>query len=410
MTAIDLEKPPLFFANYEATEKVVVNQGGTYSGKTWAILDVLFLLGIQDAGSKITVVAESVPNLRRGAFKDAKDIRIDSDYYIQAYPKINESTRTFFCFNGSEIEFISVDNFEKAKGAKRDYLFVNEATGINFKIYEQLAIRTNKRIFLDYNPSSKFWVHTQIIENSSFSESYKLIISDHRNNPYLSQDKHDEIESIADENDFLVYGRGLTGIVRGTVFKKWGVIDDADFPSDYKRRWIGLDFGFKNDPTALVDVRLANGELWVKLLCYQRGLVNVNIKTYGSNTIEPSIEQELIDNNIPRTLEIIADSAEDKAITEIRRKGYNVIGVKKGGGSVASGIEILDRYHINVCKSSADLIDELTKYKWKTDKQTNEQINEPIDKYNHAIDAIRYVAMERLRNEETKGQFGFGIS
>lgn len=159
MTEKEVQKPALFWENYMSRKKVVVNQGGTSSGKTWNILDVLFVLAIQQKGIVITVVGQDIPNLKKGAYRDAKRIWSESPTYRAWFGKPNESDRIFTAANGSIIEFTSYQDEQDAKSGKRDYLFVNEANGIPYDIYWQLAIRTKYKIFLDYNPNSRFWVH-----------------------------------------------------------------------------------------------------------------------------------------------------------------------------------------------------------------------------------------------------------
>lgn len=376
--AIEIPKPPLFYANYNAKERIRINQGGTSSSKTYTILDLLFLLGIQNKGWVITVVSETIPNLKKGAYRDAKVIHSSSDLYKSYYTKINKTERTFYCKNGSIIEFISVTDEQDAKSGKRNILFVNEANGIPYNIYWQLAIRTKNIIFLDYNPTARFWVHDQLIGSSDV----KLIISDHRHNPFLTEDEHQRIESISDPELHKVYARGLTGKIEGLIYSHWQIVDKM--PTDYKKRWIGIDFGFTNDPTAIVDIRLSEGQLWVDELEYSKGLTN------------PDISRVLEENRISRRIEIVGDSAEPKSIREIQNLGWRIEGAEKGADSINAGINILQRYMINVSRQSKNVIKELGSYKWQQDRLTGLPLNKPIDLFNHAMDAIRYVGVNKL--------------
>ena len=381
-------KSDLFLANYWSKAKVVVNQGGTSSGKTWSILDLLFFLGIKEKGVVITVVGQDVPNLKKGAYRDAKRIWMADPYYLAWYDKPNESDRTFTAKNGSIIEFSSFSDEQDARSGKRDYLFINEANGISYAVYWQLAIRTKKKIFLDYNPSSRFWVHDNLIG----AKDVELLISDHRHNVFLTQEQHDMIEGISDKELWKVYARGHTGKLSGLILTNYTIIDNDMMPSveDCKMTCFGLDFGFTNDPTALEFVCLAHGKLWIDEYIYTTQLTN------------PLIAQKAREQGITKNFEIIADSAEPKSIEELRNEGLWVNPSTKGKDSIINGIDILKRYPLMITRRSTGLLDNLSKYKWKTDKD-GKDLNVPIDTDNHGIDAIRYVALARLykRRETT---------
>lgn len=200
-----------------------------------------------------------------------------------------------------------------------------------------------------------------------------LIISDHRHNPFLSDEEHAKIEAIDDPEFFKVYARGKTGKLQGLVYPNWNIVEEM--PKIYKRRWIGLDFGFVNDPTAMIDVRLSSGELWLDELIYEKGMLNSDIAREASA------------QGITRAYEIVADSAEPKSIAELQAYGFKVEAAMKGPDSVSSGIDILKRYKINITRRSANIRDEITKYRWKVDKN-DKPTNTPIDMFNHALDAV----------------------
>ena len=379
--AIKLEKPPLFFEIFNSPERIVVNQGGTSSGKTYTTIDILFCLAMSEPKQVITVVGQDIPNLKVGAYRDAKTIYSNSNDYQKWFSKPNETDRLFICRNGSLLEFKSYSNEQDAKSGKRDYLFVNEANGIPYSIYWQLATRTRKKIFIDYNPTSRFWVHEELINKPDV----KLIISDHRHNPFLSEAEHSRIESIADTELFRVYARGLTGKIEGLVYTDWELVEAL--PGNFKSRWIGIDFGFTNDPTSIIDVRLSEGELWIDEIEYRTGLTN------------PAIGKILHENKINSSVVIVADSAEPKSIAEISNMGFRIEPAKKGQDSVKSGIDILKRYKMNITRRSKNIRKELLSYKWKEDRDGN-AINQPIDEFNHAMDALRYVALNKLGSIE----------
>ncbi|NDW09523.1 PBSX family phage terminase large subunit [Dysgonomonas sp. 520] len=374
---IQLHKPPLFLKNYSSDKRTVVNQGGTSSGKTYTIIDLLFILNMQSPNLVTTVVGQDIPNLKSGAYRDAKSIWSQSSIYRRWYSKPNETERSFTCRNGSVIEFKSFEDEQDARSGKRDYLFINEANGISYDIYWQLAIRTRQRIFIDYNPTSRFWVHDRLLGK----DDVELIISDHRHNPYLSEEEHARIENIEDKELFRIYARGLTGKLEELVYQNWELVDAI--PEECKGRWIGIDFGFTNDPTSIIDVRLSEGMLFLDEIAYQTGLTN------------PHIAEILRENGIQSDLNIVADSAEPKSIAELQNRGFRIEGAQKGVDSINIGIDILKRYPLRITRRSKNIRKEILAYKWRKDRDGN-ILNQPIDSFNHALDAIRYVALNKL--------------
>ncbi|MDB4926789.1 terminase large subunit [Mucilaginibacter sp.] len=380
MTANEYEASVLFKQNYASTAHIVINQGGTSSGKTYAIIQVLFCLACEKEKQVITVVGQDIPNLKAGALRDALGIYNGSIQLKKLVKNFNKTDRIFEFYNDSIIEFKSYKDGQDAKSGKRDYLFINEANGIEWNIYTELALRTKIRIFIDYNPNTEFWVHTNLIGKLGV----QLIISDHRHNPFLEQNMRDKIENIkdVDPEQWKVYARGLTGKINGLIFNNWYVCDNI--PQDAKRIAVGLDFGFTNDQTGCVDVYLQNGELWIDELFYETGLTNKDIAV------------KLTNSNISKSTEIIADSAEPKSIEELKRLGWHVKSAKKGADSINHSIDILKRYKINISRRSINLHKELGRYKWKTDR-SGKTMNEPVDTWNHLIDPLRYVALNKLK-------------
>ena len=368
----------LFSANVQKDVRTFVNQGGTSSGKTYTLMQVLIYFAIHDAGCVITVVGQDLPNLKVGAWRDAETIIARSEW-LQKFFTTNYSSHTLRGFNGSIIEFKSYKDAQDAKNGKRDYLFLNEANGISYDIYWQLSIRTRKKVYIDYNPSERFWAHNEVIGR----EGVKRVISDHRGNPFLTKEEHERIESIEDKELWKVYARGLTGKLSGVIFPNFRIVDRLPERESWKMQGYGLDFGFTNDPTALVHCVIAHGELWTDGVIYETGLTN------------PMIAQRAKENGITRKDLIIADSAEPKSIAELTAAGLWVVPTAKGKDSISVGIDILHRYRWNVTRRSSGLIEELQSYKWKEDRD-GKKTNTPIDCFNHAIDATRYFALMRL--------------
>lgn len=374
----------LYDANYNATEGTIINQGGSSSGKTYSILQVLFTRATTEPKQVITIVGQDIPNLKSGALRDAQDIW-DKSPELQAYTiDFNKSDRIYHFKNGSVMEFKSYMDYQSAKSGKRDYLFLNEANGILFDVFNELALRTRKQIFIDYNPNAEFWVHEYLIGKPDV----RLFISDHRHNPFLSQKVRDKIENLknVDLELWKVYARGMTGKIEGLVFRNWSVVQEI--PKE--AQWIasGMDWGFTNDPTTLIDVYRYNGELYVDELLFETNLTNQDIAI------------KLTEMGFNKQKQIIADSAEPKSIEELRRLGFNVIPAKKGSDSIRTGIDILKRQPINVTHRSLNIKKELMNYKW-----SEKDKSQPIDAFNHTIDPLRYVALNKLTNNQPSNSF-----
>ena len=372
---------PLYLENLNAPEKVLVNQGGTSSGKTYSIVQLLYYWAVTKPRFVITVVGESIPNLKKGAYRDAETIYALTPALAQYVTNWNQTERIIRFHNGSIIEFTSYETEQGAKNGKRDVLFVNEANGIPYQIYWQLARRTRFRVLLDYNPSEEFWVHEKVIGKPNVS----LIISDHRHNLWLSEQDHADIEGIKLEDLELwrVYARGLTGKIEGLIYRKTSLVDAIPADATFLAR--GLDFGFTNDPTAVVDLYQQDGQLWVTEVLWGPGLENTDIF------------RDLLDiDPQSRRKRTVADSAEPKSIVQLKGLGLPIEGAEKGPDSIRVGISSLKRYHINITRHSTNLRKEFNSYKWKVDPKTGQPTNVPIDKFNHGMDALRYAALATL--------------
>lgn len=377
----------IFERNYNTDAEVVVNQGGTSSGKTYSILQVLCLKAIEQPDQVISVVGQDVPNLKSGALRDMQSI-VASSADIQSWIKgYNASDRIFTFHNGSIMEFKSYQDSQDAKSGKRDYFFLNEANGISFEIYSELAMRTKKKVYIDYNPNARFWVHEKLIGK----EGTELIISDHRHNPFLPEIIRKKIEALRNEDEELwkVYARGMTGKIEGLIYRNWGTI--GTIPHEAQLIGMGMDFGFTNDPTACVMVYRYNGELIIDEILYLKGYTNQDISHFFTHS------------GINKSVPIVADSAEPKSIEELRRMGWRIEGANKGKDSILNGIDILKRFRFNVTTRSSNLIKELNAYKWK--EKDGNATNVPIDSFNHGMDALRYLALNKLA-EKNIGKYG----
>lgn len=384
MLSCEIDVSDVFFWNYNSKAEVVVNQGGTSSGKTYSILQVLFFLACTQENKIITVVGQDIPNLKVGALRDAQNIVDSTEYFKQNIESYNKTDRVYKFKNGSLIEFNSYDNEQDAKSGKRDYSFFNEANGIPYSIYVQIQLRTRIRTFIDYNPSEEFWVHENVIGQPQT----ELYISDYRHNPFLNQKIRDKIEALADVDYELwrVYARGLTGKIEGLIYRNYSIV--PVIPTNAKYIASGLDFGFTNDPSAFVDVYKLDNEIYIDEVFYENGLTN------------PQIAERIKSNKTSFTREIYADSSEPKSIKEIQVFGNQIYPVTKGPDSIKLGIDTLKRYHLNITQKSNGLRKEIKSYKWKTDA-TGKVLNVPIDFNNHSLDACRYVGLMKLQKNNS---------
>ncbi len=351
------------------TKKIRIVQGGTSASKTISIL--LWLINLCQSDTKPTltsVVSESIPHLKRGAIRDFRNIMIAHGYWKDSLWNISDSIYTFE--TGSKMEFFSTDNGDKLRGARRDRLFMNEANNCTLDAFDQLEVRTKEFVYLDFNPTNEFWAFTDIMP---LREDWEKIILTYKDNEALSQEIINSIEQRKNRKGWwAVYGEGQLGEVEGKIYKDWAIIDEIPHEARLERR--GLDFGYTNDPTAMVDIYYYNGGYILDEVCYQKGMSN--------KEIAESIK------NMTQTM-VIADSAEPKSIDEIRLYGINMMPAVKGAGSINQGIQFVQQQRISVTKRSGNLIKEYRNYLWATDKQ-GKILNEPEGGLDHALDAVRY--------------------
>lgn len=368
-------------------KRIKIIQGGTSAGKTFGILPILIDKAARTQGLEVSVVAESIPHLRRGALKDFIKIMKWTNRYIDS--QFNKSLLTYQFRNGSVIEFFSADDASKLRGARRDILYINECNNVTFEAYNELAIRTKREVYLDFNPANEFWVHKELKDEPDTD----FIILTYKDNEALDESIVSQIEKNREKaatssywaNWWRVYGLGEVGSLEGVVFNNWKEIDTI--PDEAKLVGIGLDFGYTNDPTAAIGIYNWNGKRIVNEIVYRTGMVNSDIAKI-----------------LPSGVIIYADSSEPKSIEEIRRYGKTIKGVTKGKDSINYGIDVMQRQEYLVTKSSTNLIKELRSYCWDVDKQ-GVRMNKPIDHYNHAIDALRYHEMEALGLKSNYGQY-----
>ena len=366
-----------------AKKRITQHIGGTRSGKSYGIIQYLVVKALQEP-QNITIVRRTVPSLKRSVIKDLKEIMLDLG--IWSNEQYNISDRVYQFSNGSLISFVNTDDAEKLRGVKSDILFIDEASEQHEEAYFQLSIRTSGEIILAFNPTiSPYHFLRGMDDVEVFNTTY-------RDNPYLPEVMVKEIEALETKNPkyWKIYGLGEYAVNEKAVFSNFQILEEMPV---HELVGFGMDFGFSQDPTALVAVHKHHDMLYIRELMYDTGLTTQDIVN------------KLKSLNIGRTDEIWADSAEPRLIEEIHRSGFNIKPVRKGPDSINFGISVLQNFGLVVDKKSTHMIDELYGYEYRQDKN-GVVMDKPQDFNNHLIDALRYLAMSRLSiREQNKGTY-----
>ena len=359
-----------------SNKKIIVEQGGTRSGKTYNILlFIIFYYCTNNTGKIITICRKTFPSLRATVLRDF--LQILKQYQVYRDEFHNKSNSEYHLF-GNLIEFTSLDQSQKIRGRKRDLLFINEGNELYWEDWQQLIFRTQERIILDFNPSDEYhWIYDNVITRED-CDFYKTTYLD---NPFLEDIIKQEIERLkeTDNQYWQIYGLGERATSINTIFK---YLEINKIPEDAKLIAYGMDFGFTNDPTTFVSVYSLNYNLYIKEHLYRTQMTTQDINVFLK-------EQNLLSNPI------YADSAEPRLIAELRRMGHNIFPSLKGKDSVNAGIDLLKRYKIHITSDSNNAIQEFRNYKWKEDR-SGKLINIPEDKHNHIIDPCRYATYSLL--------------
>ena len=358
-------------------KRIIIEQGGSRSGKTYNILMwIVFGYCLRNKNKIISICRKTFPALRTSALRDFLEILKTHELYKE---EDHNKTSSEYKLNGNLIEFISLDSPTKVRGRKRDLLFINEASELYWEDWNQLVFRTVGRIILDYNPSYEFhWIYDKVKTRDDadfFKTTYK-------NNKFLEESIIKEIERLqyTDENYWRIYGLGEIGQSKSTIFDFREI---ETIPENAKFISLGMDFGFSNDPSVLCKIYLHDTNIYCEELFYRTGMTNRDI------------HNELLSLGIDRRDEIFADSSEPKTIDELHRFGWNIKRSTKGRDSINIGIDMLKRYTIHITKKSQNAIKEFRNYKWKEDRNGN-ILNQPEDKFNHFCDSLRYGVYTKL--------------
>tara|TARA_B000000477_G_C6092600_1_gene228384 strand:+ start:1153 stop:2313 length:1161 start_codon:yes stop_codon:yes gene_type:complete len=375
MTKTKIQTNVIFEHLNQTDSKIIIEQGGTRSGKTYNILMwIIFQYCETNTGKTITICRKTFPALRGTVMRDFFDILHKHQLY---YEELRSRSTNEYIINGNRIEFISLSEPQRVRGRKRNLLFINECTELTLEDWQQLLFRTSEKIIIDYNPSEEFhWIYEKVITRDDatfFQTSYV-------DNPFLEHSLIEEIERLktTDENYWRVYGLGERGQSRSLVFQ---FTTCQTIPEGAKLLSRGLDFGFSNDSSALVETYVLDNKMYVNELLYRTGMTNQDL---GRKFAELGLD---------RRDEIFCDSAEPKSIEELHRMGWNTKPTYKGAINI--GIDMIRRYELIATETSLNLIKELRNYKYIEDKN-GQLTNKPIDAFNHCCDALRYSIVNKL--------------
>lgn len=375
-------KTSAYFEISKLKKRIRVIQGSSSAGKTVAILLLLIDYATRNPNKLISIAGVNMPHLKRGAKRDLKNILTENNYWD--YYKIveNRAESTFTFFNDTVIEFLALDE-GKARGARRDVLFVNEANLIDYETFNQLEIRTKEAVYIDYNPTSEFWAHTELV---GVRDDVDFIIVTYKQNEALDEAIVQALERRKNnKNWWRVYGMGEIGELEGLVYSGWQMI--TDIPKESQLLGYGLDFGYTNDPTAIVKVFKYNDGYILDEVCYQTGMKNQDIA-------------DLILSESLQGVLGVADSSEPKSIAEIADNGIIIKGANKKSGEPKKSynqwaISKIQELTINYTANSKNLQREYLSYMWDTDR-TGKSLNVPEDGNDHILDAAKYKLIDLI--------------
>ena len=383
-----MKQPKTYYDLKGCKKRISIHQGSSRSGKTYSIMQVLieWAAANEGQGYVISIIRKTFPSLRGSVLRDFIEILMTQGWYNESHHNKTEQTYNLF---GNLFEFVAIESGDRIRGRRRAVAYLNECNEIDRDSFYQVAMRTTHKIVLDYNPSMETsYIYDELIPRDDCA----FYRSTYKDNPYLNAETIAEIEHLknTDENYWRIFGLGLRGVSRATIFVTETY---KDLPAGAKLLAYGLDFGYATDPTALVAVYLLGdkqGDLYMEQKLYTTGLTNQDIA------------HEMRALGIGRHDTIIADSAEPKSIEELYREGFNVKPAKKGPDSVRSGIDLMRRRKLYVHADSLDMQKEFRNYRWKEDKESR-LLGTPQDMHNHCADAVRYVCLNLLTSR--KGQY-----
>ena len=386
MLILKMKATRILQRNENAATRIICNEGGARSSKTTSIAQKYILKLLRRTGKVLTIARKTGPSLASSVMRDFFGLL--KEYGLYSQENHNKSEKTYI-LHGNIIEFISMDDPQKKRGAKRNYLWLNEANEFIYEDFMQLNMRTSEEVTLDYNPSAEYhWIYDHIIPRPDCT----LIKSTYKDNPFLAASLVKEIELLrsTDQNYWCVYGLGERAKSTTTIYSNWDII--PFLPAQFDDLIYGVDFGY-NNPSVLLEVRIKDREVYIQEKIYANKLTNSDF-IRGMGEVIP---QEF------RRYFIKADSAEPGRIQEIAEAGFNVLSIKKGPNSIKDGIDALKRVKLHITADSVNTIKEIKGYKWKVDRDGH-VLDETVKFYDHACDALRYACSLDSEDEKYESQ------
>ena len=382
MESKQVKATPVFYANLEAYHgkwPIICNEGGSRSSKSYSIVQLLITIACKHPQQRISIVSHSLPHIKRGAYRDFKTIMEDWGMWDDSAFSFTDFIYRFK--NGSYIELFGLEDEGKARGPGRDILFINEANLIRKTLFDQLAMRTTGKIFLDWNPADFVsWVY-EVSDNPNNKRIHSTYLHNLGNLSQMQIDIIEGYKNLPDDFMWKVYGLGERGAAKEIIYTQWQITDELPEGGDI---FYGLDFGYVH-PLALVKVCHYQGANYVKQLLYKTGLT-------------PSEISREVKDHISDRKPVYCDAAEPKSIEELYRSGINAQAANK---EVWAGRLKVKSYPLFVHKDSRDIIRELQSYKWRKDKNDN-VIDEPVKENDDGLDAMRYAIFTHLHKPAFK--------
>ena len=369
-----------FYEAVNSKQRIKIFQGGSRSGKSWALMQYcLYLITTETKPITISIVRKTLPALKRSVLRDfniiAKSLGV---YYMGEFNK----TELVFNYNGHTIEFFSADDAQKIRGSTRDVLWCEECNELNIEDFRQLSMRTKREILMSFNPSDPVHFIYDLCER----DDADLFISTYRDNKFIAPEVKKELERLKkrDPDFWRVYGEGQRAVFsQRQIFRDWNYIDESEFPEELD--WfMGCDFGYTNDPTAICLIAKKNDKVFVKEVLYKTGMTNRDIANHLKSL---GLENLLM----------FCDSAEPKSVEELRQMGILAKGAIKGAGSINAGLSLMREFDFYISNKATNVKSEQMKYVWEELKDGT-IINKACDRDNHAMDCLRYGLYSKFKN------------
>ena len=369
-----------FYEAVNSKQRIKIFQGGSRSGKSWALMQYcLYLITTETKPITISIVRKTLPALKRSVLRDfniiAKSLGV---YYLGEFNK----TELVFNYNRHTIEFFSADDAQKIRGSTRDVLWCEECNELNIEDFRQLSMRTKREILMSFNPSDPVHFVYDLCER----DDADLFISTYRDNKFIAPEVKKELERLKkrDPDFWRVYGEGQRAVFsQRQIFRDWNYIDESEFPDELE--WfMGCDFGYTNDPTAICLIAKKNDKVFVKEVLYKTGMTNRDI----ANHLKSLGLDDLL---------MYCDSAEPKSIEELKQMGILAKPAIKGAGSINAGLSLMKEFDFYISNKATNVKSEQMKYVWEELKDGT-IINKAVDRDNHAMDCLRYGLYSRFKN------------